>query len=232
MALPWGAQAAHHKGVLARRPQNCPQSCRPTRRPTTPSPTKDIFRLALKEAPSPDFVLSVGTGKRAPWLDGNLPRQPGRILAPAPPRPKHPARGPHQNQPTESSGKMIWVWRASRPPPLPRTRRESAPYVYDYSHMNPAKRKAHKAHHAFVAKRTMLRDRTKARNAEIKWKEEASDATAHLEAAKAGEIARVERRKRWEAQNPVLASAVGEEAACSRGGPNPESKVEHGIDFI
>ena len=90
MALPWGAQAAHHKASLT-------EGLKIVRRVLDAQPkallsTRDIFRLAVKEQPSPEFVMALGSAKRAPWREGDLPRQPGRMLQPQPPRPNHPVR--------------------------------------------------------------------------------------------------------------------------------------------
>nr|GAT54824.1 predicted protein [Mycena chlorophos] len=273
MALPFGPQAAHHKASIVEglRIVRTVFARDAGRNSLT---TKDVFRLALREQPSPEFVLSVGTGKNAPWRQGNLPLLPGRKLGPQPSRPTHPirslsflkhhilpilhgekavrhvqeTRGVYESQkkkllastttstepttaPTATAiqskkdkdlgGKLLWVWRASRSSRsrFTRTAKPQRPYVYDYSHMKPAKRRAHKGYHAFIAKRDMLRERAAKlrkeakRQAEAPMREEmrAKAREAHLQAERDGAIKRAERKKRWVKQNPVLASMVAKQ---------------------
>ncbi|KAF7291872.1 hypothetical protein MIND_01212500 [Mycena indigotica] len=276
MALPWGAQAAHHKASIT-------EGLRIVRKIVSQDATKaalttkDIFKLATKEKPSEEFVLSVGSGKNAPWLAGNLPRPPGRSLPPGPPRPQHPirslsflkhhilpiiqsdkairhvreTRGSYLTQGRTTSAltekksqsaaerKLIWLWRASRPPKVVYPRRERSAYVYDYSHMKPAKQRAHRGYHAFIAKRNALRERTAAREKAEKWEKEApmraemkkESRARHLAEVAAGKVKRAERKRRWEAQNPVLAQAVArktmlEERAKAKGRSTPEKNAK------
>ncbi|KAF7323717.1 hypothetical protein MKEN_00592600 [Mycena kentingensis (nom. inval.)] len=115
-----------------------------------------------------------------------------------------------------TSRKVVWAWRTQRRPVSRKPTAQRPDYVYDYSHMKPAKQRAHRGYHAFIAKRNMLRARTAAKEAEARkiaekpMREEAKAAARarHMEQERLGAIAREERRKRWAKQNPQLADQL------------------------
>ncbi|KAJ7201682.1 hypothetical protein GGX14DRAFT_464664 [Mycena pura] len=270
MYLQFAVQAAHHKAAI-REGATIVRQVIARDAVKTGLSTKEIFKRAVKEPPSPAFSLAIASERAdsAPEIRyGKGGRR--RIPPPAPPHPHHPVRSisflkhhilpiiegeqsvrhvreqrlitqpradaalrsPRASKrqaasaaPAASVETTVWLWRAfhppQRPPAPPKPR---SPAVYDWSHMKQSKRQARKAREEFTAKRAILRARSKALRAEARRKEEApllakqrAEARArHEEAEKAGLAAKLERRKRWEEQNPVARALVKKQAEANQ----------------
>ncbi|KAJ7138438.1 hypothetical protein C8R43DRAFT_1019081 [Mycena crocata] len=105
----------------------------------------------------------------------------------------------------------VWLWQAARPPvpavnPAVKSRPPRPPIVYDFSHMKPSKRKAHRARQELAEKYALLRSRREAIKAEARKKEEielraarkAQNKIIHDAAEKIGLAEKERRRKVYE----------------------------------
>ncbi|KAJ6469521.1 hypothetical protein C8R45DRAFT_433471 [Mycena sanguinolenta] len=136
-------------------------------------------------------------------------------------------------QPVEA---LIWLWQASKPPPRVETPAPPpSPDLYDFSHMKASKRKVRRQRLELAEKRAELcarRDALKTEaqreaGREILAAKRLEGRLRHQTEEKAALARKAERRKRWEASNPILAKALAKQQAeaTQRLAPvNPPSK--------
>ncbi|KAJ7512556.1 hypothetical protein B0H11DRAFT_2214342 [Mycena galericulata] len=157
-------------------------------------------------------------------------REKRMVFQPIPEMKPRPARGgggkqqaaPPPATPLAPVETTVWLWRASRPPVrVPPPPPPPPPNVYDFSHMKPSKRKAHRARQELAAKHAVLRERRETLRAEARKKVEleqravkrAEGRVLHEATEKAALAEKERKRKEWAEKNPQLARALAKKRA-------------------